>query len=85
MIIKDSEINCLNGRLGNPHFFLGVHSLGKDDQKVARVIDTHAKEVHLYENGEFILSLDKAPTDGFLVDMSIRRIYDRPIFICSLL
>lgn len=67
MIIKDSEIeSCLNGRLGNPHFFLGVHSLGKDDQKVARVIDTHAKEVHLVgENGEFILSLDKVSTNGF--------------------
>ena len=66
MIIQDSEIkSCLSGRLGDPHFFLGVHRLEKGNKLVARALDTYALEITLVsETGKFKVPLKKIAEGG---------------------
>ena len=46
MILSQSELNsCVSGKMGNPHAFLGLHSLGANKRLVARAIDPFAERV----------------------------------------
>ena len=48
MILSQDELNsCVSGKLGNPHAFLGLHSLGNKKGLVARAIDPLAEKVFL--------------------------------------
>jgi 1,4-alpha-glucan branching enzyme len=48
MILSQNELNsCVSGKWGNPHDFLGLHSLGANKGFVARAIDPLAEEVFI--------------------------------------
>ena len=48
MILSQDELNsCVSGKLGTPHAFLGLHSLGNKKGLVARAIDPLAEKVFL--------------------------------------
>ena len=72
MIINQSELNaCLTGQIGNPHEFLGLHTLGGQKGMVVRALDPNAEEVFLInqENGKEY-PLNKIHADGFLRESS---------------
>ena len=68
MIINEIELkNCISGQMGNPHAFLGLHSLGGESGLVARAFDPDAKgnlEIIDQRSGKAYL-LNQIHSDGF--------------------
>jgi len=66
MILSQSElISCVSGKLGNPHAFLGLHSLGANKGLVARAIDPLAEKVFIINREtKDVLPLFKIHPDG---------------------
>jgi 1,4-alpha-glucan branching enzyme len=68
MIINEIELkNCISGQIGNPHAFLGLHSLGGAAGLVARAFDPYAEgniEIIDQRNGKAYL-LNQIHSDGF--------------------
>ena len=66
MILSQSElISCVSGKLGNPHAFLGLHSLGANKGLVARAIDPLAEKVFIVNREtKDVLPLFKIHADG---------------------
>jgi 1,4-alpha-glucan branching enzyme len=66
MILSQSElISCVSGKLGNPHAFLGLHSLGANKGLVARAIDPFAEKVSIInKETQDVFPLFKIHPDG---------------------
>ena len=67
MIINQNELNsCLSGKIGCPHDFLGLHSLGSGIGVVARAFDPEADEIVIVDqNTDAVYPLKKIHSNGF--------------------
>ena len=67
MIINQNELNsCLSGKIGCPHDFLGLHSLGSGKGVVARAFDPEADEIVIVDqNTDAVYPLKKIHSNGF--------------------
>ena len=67
MIINQNELHsCLSGKIGCPHDFLGLHSLGSGKGFVARAFDPEADEVLIIDQDTGVVyPLGKIHPDGF--------------------